>query len=169
MKRKTLILFSCFLFSLAWAQKPVAKVDINMEGRSESEVNEPYYTPWFIARVHSASLTVNGVTFTLTATGPNAASAFRCGWSKTLVSSPTYMRLVDDGVKVDNDTLLKYPGKQVSMELHITGLPVGTHTIQTYHNIFEDTLTVNYSPMNVYLNGNLTYSRVKRSVLVMSA
>jgi len=144
----------------------MAKVDINMEGRSESEVNEPYYTPWFIARVHSASLTVNGVTFTLTATGPNAESAFRCGWSKTLVSSPTYMRLVDDGIKVDNDTLLKYPGKQVSMELHITGLPVGTHTIQTYHNIFEDTVTVNYSPMNVYLNGNLTYSRVKRSVLV---
>jgi len=52
------------------------------------------------------------------------------------------------------------------MELHITGLPIGTHSIQTYHNIWEDTTTVNYSPMNVYLNGNLTFSRVKRSVLV---
>lgn len=166
MKRHILAFISFLVILNAFSQSPMVKVDLNMEGRNESEVNEPGYTPWYVARVHTDSKTVNGVTFTLKATGPVTKSAFRASWNKASVQSPTYMKLVGDGLKIDNDTLLKYPNKPATFELKISGLHSGTHTLQTYHNIFEDTVKVNHAPMNVYLNGTLIFSKIKRSVLV---
>jgi hypothetical protein len=148
------------------AQIPTAKVDINMAGRSLTEVNQPGYTAWYIATVHSATLDVAGVHFNLVATGPTPTSAFRTSWSKALVQTPYFTRLANDGVKVDNDSLLAHPGIPASMELHISGLPVGKHTFQSYHNIWEDTTKINHCPMNLYLNGNLLFSKVRRSVMV---
>jgi hypothetical protein len=138
-----------------------------MEGRTETEVNEPGYTPWYITRVKTSSITVSGVTFTLTVKAPTSTSTFRSSWSKALVQTPNYMRLVGDGVKVDNDSLLAHPGIGAGFELHIFGLQVGKHTLQTYHNIWEDTITINHSPFNVYLNGVLVHSRVRPSVKVL--
>lgn len=148
------------------AQTPIVKVDLNMEGRNTNEVNELGYTPWYVARVHTASITLNEVTFTVTATGPISNSAFRSTWSKANVQSPNYMRLTGDGIKIDNDTMLKYPGKSAIFELKISGLPVGTHTIQTYHNSYENLTTYSLAPMNVYLNDELIKSNVNRSILV---
>ncbi len=148
------------------AQKPNIKVDINMEGRKESEVNEPGYIPWYVARVHSESIIRSGITFRLVAIAPISNATFRTSWSKALVQSPYYTRLVNDGVKIDNDILLANPGKGAAMELHIAGLPVGKHTIQTYHNVWQDTSDTNYCPMNLYLNDTLVHSEVKRSVQV---
>lgn len=126
------------------AQKPVAKVDINMEGRTETEVNQEGYTPWYIARVASSSITVSGVTFKLKATSPKANTTFRTSWSKTMVQSPFYSRLVNDGVKIDNDCLLINPGIAAAFEMTISGLPIGKHSLQTYHNIWEDTTKINH-------------------------
>ena len=146
------------------AQKPNVKVDINMEGRKEAEVNEPGYTPWYINRVHSESITLSGITFTLIATAPISNATFRTSWSKALVQSPYYARLVNDGVKIDNDILLAHPGQGAIMEMHISGLSAGTHSIQTYHNVWQDSSTTNFCPINVYLNDSLVYRVVKRSV-----
>lgn len=148
------------------AQAPMVKVDFNMENRTELEVNESGYTPWFMARVHTDSKTVNGVTFTLTAIGPNANSAFRANWNKANVQNPIYMRLVGDGIRIDNDTMLKYSGKSAIIELKVKGLPIGKHTLQTYHNTYENTATYSLAPMNIYLNDVLQYSNIKRSILV---
>lgn len=158
------LLFLTLVSFIASAQKPTIKVDLNMEGRSETEVNQPGYTSWYINRVHSAFITVSGVTFTLTATGPTATSTMRASWSKAMVQTPYFSRLANDGIQVDNDTLLKYPGSGADLEFSITGLPVGKHTIQTYHNVWEDTLTVNHCPINVYVDGVLKHSKIKRSV-----
>ncbi|MBN1417049.1 MAG: T9SS C-terminal target domain-containing protein [Bacteroidales bacterium] len=149
------------------AQLPVAKIDINMEGRRESEVNTEGYTPWYIPRVHSHSITVSGVTFELVATSPADSATMRTSWSKALVQSPYYMTLVNDGVKVDNDSLLAHPGEGGELELHITGLPEGMHALQTYHNIWEDTTTRDHWPINVYLNDQLIHENIKRSVRVL--
>jgi hypothetical protein len=161
------LLFSSMCISLN-AQKPNIKVDINMEGRKDTEVNEPGYNPWYLSRVHSESITISGVTFTLIATAPTSNSTFRASWSKALVQSPHYTRLVNDGVKIDNDILLANPGIGADMELHISGLPVGKHTIQTYHNVWQDTSNRNFCPINIYLNDSLVHSKVKRSVQVKS-
>lgn len=168
MKQKVLTLLLSAFCACLYAQMPVAKVDINMEGRSEAEVNEPGYTPWNLKRVNSESLTVSDVTFTLTATGPTAISTFRTSWDKKLVQSPYFMRLVNDGLAVDNDTLLKYPGVPAAAELRISGLPVGMNIIQTYHNVWSDTAKTEYAPFNVYLNGNQVHSKVKYSGKVQS-
>ncbi len=165
-KKNKLLVFFGLLSIFASAQKPTVKVDINMEGRSETEVNQAGYTPWYIARVHEASITVSGITFALSATAPSATTTMRASWSKALVQSPYFTRLVSDGIKIDNDTLLKYPGMGADMELRISGLAVGMHTIQTYHNIWEDTTTVNHCPINIYVNGILVHSKIKRSVKV---
>lgn len=150
----------------AFSQTPMVKVDLNMEGRTDLEVNEPGYTSWSVARVHTDSKTINGVTFTLTANGPTRLSTFRANWNKANVQSPTYMRLVGDGLRIDNDTMIKYPGKSAMIELKISGLPLGKHTIQTYHNTYESATTYSLAPMNVYLNDVLVSSKVKRTVLV---
>jgi hypothetical protein len=151
------------------AQKPNVKVDINMEGRKETEVNEPGYTPWYINRVHSASTTVSGITFTLIATAPISNTTFRTSWSKALVQSPYFSRLVNDGVKIDNDILLANPGIGANMELRISGLSVGKHSIQTYHNVWQDTSATNFCPINVYLNDTLVHSEIKRSVQAINS
>lgn len=163
--KKVLTLIALFITALflAEAQMPVAKVDINMEGRSQAEVNEPGYTPWYIPRVATDSIVVSGITFRLT-TFPKGRTAMRASWSKALVQSPYYTRLVNDGVKIDNDSMIAHPNMPASLELKISGLPVGKHTLQTYHNIWEDTTKINHSLLNVYLNGSLIHSRVRRSV-----
>lgn len=163
MKIKTLFVLSLCCF-FASAQKPTVKVDLNMEGRSETEVNQPGYKPWYITRVNSAAITVSGVMFTLQASKPSSTSTMRASWSKAMIQAPYYSRLASDGVQIDNDTLLKYPGVGAGFEFRITGLPIGQHTLQTYHNVWEDTLTVNHCPINVYLNGTLIHSKIKRSV-----
>ncbi|MFT3753118.1 MAG: T9SS type A sorting domain-containing protein [Paludibacter sp.] len=163
-------LFLTVMLTVNWAfnfaQTPMVKVDLNMEGRAELEVNEPGYTPWALARVHTDSKILSGVTFTLTANGPTSISTFRANWNKANVQSPTYMRLVGDGLRIDNDTMLKYPGKSAIIELKISGLAVGKHTIQTYHNTYEDITKISLAPMNVYLNDILINSNIKRTVLV---
>ncbi len=158
----TILLFN----SYGMAQLPAAKVDINMEGRSTTEVNEPGYTPWYIPRVSSDTLVVSDVTFIIKATAPKDHTTMRCSWSKALVQSPYYMRLVNDGVKIDNDSLLAYPDMGAEIELHIQGLPVGSHSIQTYHNLWQDTSKTNRSPINVYLNDELIHENIYRSMKV---
>ncbi len=146
------------------AQNPNVKVDLNMEGRKESEVNEPGYIPWYVARIHSATMTASGIEFSLVATAPGSNTTFRASWSKALVQAPHYARLVNDGVKIDNDILLANPGKGADMELHISGLSEGRHTIQTYHNVWQDTSETNYCPINLYLNDSLVHSNIQRSI-----
>ena len=168
-RHKVLFLLFGFSCMLVHAQKPRIKVDINMEGRKESEVNEPGYTPWFVQREHSQSISESGVKFTLVATAPTSTATFRASWSKALVQSPYYSRLINDGVKIDNDILLANPGKGAAMELRISELPVGKHTIQTYHNIWQDTADTNFCPVNVYLNDSLVHAEIRRTVQEVSS
>jgi len=154
-----------FFTVLGFAEVPIAKVDINMEGRSANEVNEPGYTSWFIPRVSNANIEVSGITFQISSM-PEGKTAFRSSWSKALVQSPYYTRLANDGIKIDNDSLLKHPGITAGIKLKITGLPVGKHTLQTYHNIWEDTTKVSHSLLSVYVNGKLVHNKIKRSAQV---
>lgn len=159
------ILFS--LFPLV-AQTPMVKVDLNIENRTNlTEINELGYTSWVLARVHEASLTEKGITFTLTAKSPGVSPTFRSYWAKAYVQTPNLMRLIGDGLMVDKDSLTNYPNKPAAMELKISGLSAGTHTLQTYHNMWDDSTSVSYAPLNFYLNGELIKSNLKRSVKVM--
>lgn len=125
-----------------YAQSPVLKVDLNIGSRQEEEVNEPGYIPWPIYGGPDSQI-IEGVKFAFKNGNINA------GWYKAGVQSPYYARLANDGIKTDN------------VELHITGLMTGKHTLVTFHNTFDNPETNTFSPMDVYLNDKLVYDNLE--------
>lgn len=117
MFRKHILL--CLLFivgqQLLFGQNPVLLVDINIPDRHEAEVNEPGYTPWPL-NGEGESITLDGITFTL-------AGGYGTSWYKAGVQAPYYARLA-------NDALISGEG----VDLVISGLPAGSHSLLTYHN-----------------------------------
>jgi hypothetical protein len=110
----------------AHAQGPMVKVDLNMNGRPEAEVNEPGYVHWPIPGGASASRTFEGVTVTFTHQGNG--TGVRSDWYKGGLDAPHYARLVSDGITVENGNA----GAELVMT--IAGLPAGEHTLLLYHN-----------------------------------
>ena len=123
--------------------KPVVKVDFNEASRKDAEVLEPGYTAWAVGKNNTlSSLTVEGVTFTLTSEG------IRSSWSKALVQAATdNSRFTMDGVVMEGD---KSPGEYT---LTIKGLPAGSHTLQTFHNDWADPAQYCGLPIHIFLNG----------------
>lgn len=158
--KKICLLFSfCALFIYAGAQSPVLKIDVNVdEARKESEVNEPGYTPWKIGKgIMSTSATFEGVQFTLSCV-ETTGGQLRGSWAKVMVQSPYFARLTCDGANIDYGSQTIEAGGKLLLE--IAGLPVGTHTIQTMHNSWEDPARKAPSPMNVYLDSVLIHDSV---------
>lgn len=132
-----------------WGQLPVLKVDINITGRQESEVNEPDYIPWPITE-EGASKTIEGLSFEFK-NGP-----IDDGWYKAGVQAPYYARLVNDGFKTD------------TIELHISGLQNGKHTLATYHNVYDNTETYVYPPMDIFVNDELVIHDLEPSLRTLA-
>ena len=126
--------------SLAAQDKPVIKVDFNEPSRKDNEVLEPGFTAWaFPKDTRQASLTVEGVTFTV-----SSEQNMRAGWNKAFVQEAVEnSKLTGDGVVFDPKTL------DGVLELGIKGLPAGTHTIQTYHNSWQDPASYTGWPIHI--------------------
>lgn len=132
MKSIRIILLISGMLSLGMlrAQTPVVKFDINMSGRPELETNDPNYLPWIPNNAASTSFSTNGVTFTFSKAGNNG-STLRADWYKAGVQTPYFARLVCDGMRVDGGDA----GAQI--QLTISGLRTGTHSLMTFHNGFK--------------------------------
>ena len=161
MKKLLFILFSLSGI-ISYAQKPVIKVDLNISGRNNSEVNEPGYTPWVVKSQVSDSATFSGVKIVFTVKSP-ANAILETGWSKQFVQSPYFARLANDGIYVDHDYIVDSLGQGGDIEMRISGLSVGQHTIQTYHNSWSGPDKYDYCPINVYLNNKLIHSNISRT------
>ena len=146
------IIFSFFYLNVS-AQNPIVKVDLNMSGRTEAECNDPNYTPWIPDNAASISKTVNGITFTFKKTGNNG-SALKATYYKAGIQAPYYARLGCDGMVVDGGNA----GAQI--ELTISGLSTGTHSLMTYHNVIDNPASNTFAPIDVYVNGALTISNL---------
>ncbi|MBQ7162372.1 MAG: T9SS C-terminal target domain-containing protein [Bacteroidales bacterium] len=125
---------------MAAQDKPVIKVDFNEPSRKDNEVLEPGFTAWaFPKDTRQASLTVEGVTFTV-----SSEQNMRAGWNKAFVQEAVEnSKLTGDGVVFDPKTL------DGVLELSIKGLPAGTHTIQTYHNSWQDPASYTGWPIHI--------------------
>lgn len=148
----------CCLVTLA--QTPILKIDCNMTGRQLAEVNEPGYTPWALATgtADTATLALDGgVQITLIRRGPYG-TMLRATWNKALVQLPTLGRLIDDGIYVDG----AQAGEQI--EMRISGLPTGRHSILTYHNHTDNPATNTFAPLDIYLNGVQKYDNLPQTV-----
>ncbi|MDR7210909.1 T9SS type A sorting domain-containing protein [Flavobacterium piscis] len=131
-----------------FAQNPVVKIDFDQSGRQSAEVSESGYVPWVIT-TNTASRTENGVTFTLTRIG-DKGEVLGTNWYKSGISLPYYARLVSDGVTVKNGTANE--GGQI--EVRISGLETGTHTLLTFLNAVDSPTGNNFSPIDIFIDGN---------------
>lgn len=154
MKKRFILLMALTAAMLhAEAQMPQCKVDISQSGRQADEVVEPGYTAW---QNMGEDLTVEGVTFSLSV--PTGATAsLRTGWNKAFIQKAENKakngRLTGDGVNLD-------PNECGEFSLTIKGLPVGTHTIQTYHNRWQDPAQFTKWPISVKCNDKEVHTAV---------
>ncbi|SEO85921.1 hypothetical protein [Niastella yeongjuensis] len=131
-----------------------------MSGRQLAEVNEPGYTPWTTAPTTRDTLTLaldSGVQITLIRKGPYG-TMLRATWNKANVQLPNLARLVGDGIYVDG----AQAGQQI--EMRISGLPTGRHSILTYHNHVDNPATNTFAPLDIYLDGVQKYDNLPQTV-----
>ncbi|HTZ19894.1 MAG TPA: hypothetical protein VMC06_03345, partial [Opitutaceae bacterium] len=134
------------------------KVDLNRNGQ-DSSTTETNYVPWSIPDPPGSTPAVKifptadgpvTVTFAMPATSP-AGTGLVTNWYKQYAqTSPDVdgSRLVSDGVTVANGNA----GGQIQMT--ITGLLAGHHSLLTYHNAWDSPdAIVTQGPIDIFLNG----------------
>ena len=139
------------------------KVDINNSGRPLSEGNDPAFTPWstnqtWFSGGDTISAGFSGVTVTFTRKG-SAGDGLQPGYWKAGVQSTVYnVKLTADGIKVSNGD----SGAQI--EMRISGLSAGSHTLLVYHNIWDNHAGGADAPLSVSVNGSTIISSLPMSV-----
>lgn len=119
--------------ALLHAQSPVLKVDLNTAQRRPAEVNERGYTAWPVKNGDTDAMTLKGVTITFTKKAGDGQLA--SGYYKTAIQAPYYARLAGDGLVLDGGNAT------AAIEMRISGLPAGQHTLLTYHNALNGNIT----------------------------
>lgn len=155
------VIFIACCGQAAIAQNPVIKVDMNQSGRSLTEVNEPGYTSWQIRSGMADSITIDGVKIKFRLLG-NVGTGLQSDWYKAGLSAPYYARLVSDVVTVSNGNA----GAQIEMQ--ISGLPAGKHTLLTYHNTVVNPTTGTFSPIDIFVENTLVVNDLMPSNRVLT-
>jgi hypothetical protein len=153
------LLCICF-FSTASAQYPVFRIDLNQTGRQDAEVLEPGYLAWALptTTIDTATLALTGgITIKLIRKGPYG-DKLSTNWYKAGIQTPYFARLVCDGVRVNNGN----SGAQI--EMRISGLPAGRHSILTYHNNVDNLAANTTAPIDVYADGIMKYDNLVLSI-----
>lgn len=155
--RLSLLSLSCFVLPATMlAQTPVLRVDLNTAERKPHEVNEPGYLPWGVKPGQSDSKVLKGIRFTFTKVGGDNTGII-AGYYKTGVQAPYYARLVSDGLLVKDGS---------AIELRISGLSTGPHTLLTYHNEIEGRGNQTFVPIDIDVNGKRQISNLMPSCRV---
>ncbi|MBO5603144.1 MAG: T9SS C-terminal target domain-containing protein, partial [Prevotella sp.] len=159
--KRIVLLILWFSISTTILSQTVYKIDINEYSRTNmDEVLEPGFTPWrFEKDTYQSTLTMDdGVVFTI-----RSEYNLRSGWNKAFVQKKDYnSRLTGDGANLD-------PNACGSFDLIIKGLSPGQHTIQTYHNGWNDPENTAGWPITVSLNGVVAHQSVARTEQVSVA
>lgn len=159
MKKICLLAMLMGLTLSGMAQTPQVKVDVSITNRGDAETLEPGYTVWRPAQGTTTDvLEVEGVKFCFSV--PEGETYIcRTGWSKSYIQNAENKaqngRLTFDGITLDPATGCG------EIDLIIEGLPKGTHTLQTYHNRWENPANFNGWPISVKVNGKKVHSKVE--------
>lgn len=112
-------------------------------------MHQPGYSSWVIGEGTSASYTESEVNFTVVSDG------FTSSWYKAGVQNPYYARLANDGLVSPDVTIT------------ISGLPAGEHSFLTFHNSFNNPETNTFSPIDIYVNGELKIDNLEQTNRVL--
>lgn len=118
-------------------EKQIVKVDFDFFQRRLDEVHDPNYESWVINNAKEAEKSFNNVTFKL-------KGNFTSKWYKVGMNAPYYNRLGSDGLVTAEN-----------LELKISGLKAGKHTLLTFHNAFDVITGKTFSPIKIFVNGKL--------------
>lgn len=155
MKRLLASIALAALTTAATAQK----IDFNKGGRPESEGLEPGYTAWAVNEATSASATFDGVTVTLRCDPAYAGQTVMSDWWKQGVVS-LGAKLVGDGVVTFKDDHANISSGAVKLDVVVSGLPKGTHSLQAYHNNING---YDAPPLDVYVDGELRLTGIRQT------
>ncbi|MFC2137799.1 T9SS type A sorting domain-containing protein [Bacteroidota bacterium] len=149
-KPRIVVMYLVFILSGTYLQSqvPVLKVDLNIGDRQEAEVNEPGYIPWPLSS--PGSIILEGITFEFKNGGVTDS------WYKAGVQTPNFARLVNDGILTED------------IELHITGLQNGKHSLVTFHNTYSNPDNNIFSTITIYVNDVLVIDSLEPSNRVLS-
>lgn len=145
---------------------PQAKVDFSFWRNKPAETQEPGFTEWYVTKdVTKDTLKteeIKDLRFTLRV--PDDASyLMRHLWNKTNIQNSEYKekngRLTFDGMSFEPTSAYG------SFILKIEGLPVGNHTLQTYHNCWENPASFYAAPMTIKVNGVVVHENVQPTFL----
>lgn len=149
------------------------KVDINRDTKNLDSVTEVGYTKWSADTTGGATTGTAAATKTFTsATGETviisfSQTALSQGRGGTGLMSNWYQtgaqgtaKLVSDGFTVAPATLST--GGQIQMT--ITGLEPGHHTLLTYHNHWDALTSGSLGPIDIYLNGVMAVDNLQPTI-----
>ncbi|WDF66261.1 pectate lyase family protein [Flavobacterium sp. KACC 22763] len=117
--------------------KQIVKVDFDFFQRRLEEVHDPSYDSWVINEGKEAEKSFNNVSFKL-------KGNFTSKWYKVGMNAPFYSKLGSDGLVTTEN-----------LELKISGLKAGKHTLLTFHNAFDVITGKTFSPIKIFVNGKL--------------
>jgi len=117
--------------------KQIIKVDFDFFQRRLEEVHDPSYDSWVINEGKEAEKSFNNVSFKL-------KGNFTSKWYKVGMNAPFYNKLGSDGLVTAEN-----------LELKISGLKAGKHTLLTFHNAFDVITGKTFSPIKIFVNGKL--------------
>jgi hypothetical protein len=161
MEKKGLIPFRfLWLFALAAIVPGISraelKIDFNASNRPLSETWDTAYTPWSTNNIwffggDSITNTFDGVTYTFTRRGPEGTGLATDRYATGLTGVGFNAKLVNDGISVAPVGFMGGNGGQI--EMRISGLPAGPHTLLSYHNTWQNPATHSFAPLNISMNG----------------
>ncbi|MBQ6208378.1 MAG: hypothetical protein IJK42_01205 [Prevotella sp.] len=148
--RFAMLMVMFFLFGKA-TDALAQKIDFN-NGTGNNPTASGYIA-WDITNGETVTNTFDGVTITITNAEGSAGSKIKKNWYKNGVTIGTDEgRLVCDGISsFDGDSYIK--SGSVAIQVIITGLSAGTHTLQAYHNNVDYEAGATLPAINVKVNG----------------
>lgn len=115
-------------------EKQIVKVDFDFSQRRFEEVNDTNYSSWPISEQKAIEKTINDLNFKL-------KGNFSSKWYKLGMSAPFYSKLASDGLATAE-----------TLEMVISGLKAGKHSLLTFHNTFDNIEGKTFSPVKIYVN-----------------
>lgn len=136
-------------------QQPMVKVDFNMTGRSPQEVeyehNMGSHFPWTVQGATEDQATFQGLTF-IVKNGTRGTQLTPTYYKASVQKGSFDARFTNDGLLAGGEDV----AQGASIDLIIKGLPKGTHSLQTFHNMIDNLTQEELCPMDIYVNNKLT-------------